>query len=302
MHLPLPIRERQELVRLIRDRSRPSAPQPTGAESRLPDPEPPFRAVLFDVYGTLIGSGVGDIGLAGGERGEDPVPGILRRAGLEPDWTEGRLDAQWRRIIERHHRQARGRGIRHPEVDIAEVWRQLVRTGDRPRAEEERLVRRAAVEFECLCNPCWPSPGCLPLLERCRRAGLAMGIVSNAQFYTPLMLEALLGAPPEELGFDPDLLVWSYREGEAKPEEGLYRKALSRLETGYGILPRETLMVGNDMLKDVAPAQQAGCRGALFAGDRRSYRPRIGEPGVEGQQPWAILSSLSDLEGILPGE
>ena len=48
-------------------------------------------------------------------------------------------------------------------------------------------------------------PGAAETLAALQQRGLLLGIVSNAQFYTPLMIEALLGKPPGELGFLPEL-------------------------------------------------------------------------------------------------
>ena len=288
--------EHRALVEIVRERSRPREPEPALAGPSLPQSAAPVRAVLFDIYGTLIGSGAGDIGTDG--NCEVPPTGVLADAGLSP--RSARQENVLRQAIEGRHREARKRGILHPEVDIVEVWREVV--AERP-APDPRLLRQVAVTYECLVNPVWPSPGCREILNLCRSLDLKLGIVSNAQFYTPLMLEALLGGPPDSLGFDPDLLIWSWREGMAKPDIRLCRKALTRLENRYGIAPGETLCIGNDMRNDIAPAQAAGARGVLYAGDCRSYRPRTDDAALARIRPWAIVTSLDQLAGLLgPGD
>ena len=57
----------------------------------------------------------------------------------------------------------------------------------------EKHLIALATEYECRVNPVWPMPGARDCLRELAGAGLALGIVSNAQFYTPPMLQALLG-------------------------------------------------------------------------------------------------------------
>lgn len=241
---------RDQLIALIRDRSRPIPPQPVAvAARRLAGP--PVRAVLFDVYGTLLVSAAGDIGSA------SPLAALIAQ----------------------QHAAARQRGLDWPEVEIRALWR--------AHGIAAAEVERAAVEHELATNPVWPMPG-FPAVPRALADRFAVGVVSNAQFYTPLTLEALAGAPLPALGLAADLCLWSFEAGRAKPSVELYRAAARRL-AARGIAPGEVLMVGNSARKDVAPAQAAGFRAALFAGDRRAYDP------AEGVQPDAVVTDLAQL-------
>ena len=127
-------------------------------------------------------------------------------------------------------------------------------------------------------------PGLKETLAAIRERGLLLGIVSNAQFYTPLLFEAFLGAPPDELGFTPDCCVWSYREREGKPSTALYEKLATALEAS-SIAPDQTLYVGNDVRNDIRPAQRIGFKTALFAGDQRSLRLRQDDPECAAIKP-----------------
>ena len=135
-------------------------------------------------------------------------------------------------------------------------------------------------------------------LESLRNAGVALGIVSNAQFYTKLLFPALFDKSLEELGFAPDLGIFSYEHGWGKPGLRLYEIAVERLAS-RGIPPCEALYVGNDMLNDIMPAARLGFRTALFAGDARSLRLREGDPRVEAMEPDVVLASLEQLGGCL---
>jgi putative hydrolase of the HAD superfamily len=203
--------------------------------------------------------------------------------------------------IERSHVQSRQRGIVHPEVEIVQVWSQvlqeLARKGVVDKEEwEEGEVRRLASEYEGRVNPVWPMPGLRRCLDFLRSQRLVLGIVSNAQFYTPSLFGALLGKPAEAFGFDPDLQYYSYLFGQAKPGTELHRMA-ARALAERDIGPEQVLYVGNDMLNDVLPSTQVGFRSALFAGDRRSLRWRRDHPQVRGVSPNVVLTRLVDLNG-----
>jgi len=155
-----------------------------------------------------------------------------------------------------------------------------------------------AVEYECRSNPTWPMPGLTETLRRLNEREISLGIVSNAQFFTPLLFPALLDKSLEILGFDPGLCVWSYRLLEAKPSPQLFRRALEEL-TRRGIEPERTLYVGNDRVNDIWPAAKGGMRTALFAGDSRSFRPRAGDPRIRDVREDVLLTDLRQLMDVL---
>ena len=257
-----------DLVQRIRSLARPLTPLPTGVAPRL-TPLPGIRAVLFDLYGTLFVSGAGEVGAT----------------------TEISTDPRLLDAIRRRHEAAQAAGVDHPEVDILEIWRELL-------GEDEALAEAQAVDHEWRVNPVWPMPGAGDVLRALRNRGLLMGIVSNAQFFTPPLFEALLGADAAALGFDAAACAWSFALGRAKPSSFVYHKAMEAW-TRRGIQPGEILMVGNDMRNDVLAAAACGLRTALFAGDARSLRLRGGSPA--DTPPEAVLTSLKQLPPLLEG-
>ena len=134
-----------------------------------------------------------------------------------------------------------------------------------------------------------------------RRQGLVLGLVSNAQFYTPLMFHALLGESLTTLGFDPSACAFSYQMHEAKPSTGIFQRALEALAVQQGIRPAQTLYVGNDMLKDIWPAHRLGCRTVLFAGDRRSLRLREHDERCASVKPDYVINDLRLLDHFSQG-
>ena len=137
-------------------------------------------------------------------------------------------------------------------------------------------------------------PGAEETLGILRDRGIRLGLISNAQFFTPLLFEAFFGGTPEALGFDPELLIYSFELGEGKPSPALFAPAVRRL-LALGIKPENALYVGNDMLNDIFAAARAGFKTALFAGDRRSLRLREGDSRLQGVRPDRVIRELRDV-------
>ncbi|MFW5683487.1 MAG: HAD family hydrolase [Spirochaetota bacterium] len=316
-----------EQLSLIRSLSAPLTPETPDLPSRFtprlcaPLPRTP-RAVLFDVYGTLLISGSGDVGAARREPSDTsperqrpratPSPGApaggpspfaiaFARATGERIAPEIARDGEraYREEITASHERSIAAGVRHPEVDIVDVWsRVLSRIGRSASLSRPVDVTRLAIAWETLTNPVWPMPHAADAIRALREARLPLGIVSNAQFYTPLLFPALFGADLTALGFDARLVVFSFREGRAKPDHSLFDRPLASLRE-RAIDSESTLYVGNDMRNDVHCAASAGCMTALFASDRRSFRPRSGDPQLEDLLPDTVIVSLDQLPSLV---
>ncbi|MCG8586371.1 MAG: HAD family hydrolase, partial [Pirellulales bacterium] len=190
-----------------------------------------------------------------------------------------------------------------PEVDIVKVWRDacenLSQQGILEIPPESADFARLAIEFEVRTNPVWPMPGLAECFGELRSRGTVMGIISNAQFFTPLLFPAVLEQSLDDLGFAANLRYYSYMHGLAKPGSELYTMAAEGLDA-LDIEPGEVLYVGNDMRNDIWPAQTVGFRTALFAGDRRSLRMREqDERRAEYGQADAIVTSLEQIPALI---
>jgi putative hydrolase of the HAD superfamily len=282
---------------LIRLHTEPLSPIATGVPSRLERLEG-VRAVLFDIYGTLLISASGDIDAAGQVDKAAALQAALGSTGLgnhrKPQQGIADLTAQ----IQQSHERSSQRGIEDPEVEIREIWRsvadQWYSARDLPRPISDGQIEQLALDYELRVNPVWPMPGAVQCMQQLRDGRLALGLVSNAQFFTPILARVLWGHSLADLGLDESLRFYSFAFGQAKPGVFLYEQAVEALGR-RGVAAHETLYVGNDMLKDIFPAQQVGFRTALFAGDARSYRPRDGDPRVEKIQPDLVINALIEL-------
>ena len=284
---------------IFQRRSRPLEPIPTGQRpvlGRLAG----IRAVLFDLYGTLFISGSGEVGTSRESACSAALSEALDAAGIRPIRPVGRaaVDCLFD-VIETFHAALRKAGVQYPEVDMVEVWREVLaelvrRGGLEERTWERADLERLAVEYEARANPVWPMPGLKACLRSLSARRLLLGIVSNGQFYTQELFAGLLGHPAEFWGFDRELQYYSYQHGRAKPGPNLHQMAAEAL-SGRGVEPAGVLYVGNDMLNDLCPASRVGFRTALFAGDARSLRLRPNDPRIDGVLPDLVLTALSEL-------
>jgi len=274
---------------ILRRHAKPMTPIATDVEPVLRK-LPNIRAVLFDVYGTLLISGSGEVGTVGRAACEQALTEAFEATGSAMTAPAAQGVECLYEAIGASHVASRAAGVDHPEVDIVKIWRTVLAELGYAAIDPARL----AVEYEARANPCWPMPQMQECLEQLNQASVVLGIISNAQFFTPDLFVALLGKSAETLGFDPQLAYYSYRHGQAKPGLQMHEQAVESLRARR-IAPDEALYVGNDMLNDILPARKAGFCTALFAGDRRSLRRRENDRRVAGIVPDLVLTDLGQL-------
>jgi len=277
----------------------PLEPVPTDTQPRL-DKLAGLKAVVFDIYGTLFVSGSGDVGTATATNTAQALTEALSVSGFRGDLElagQRGIRMLKDRILE-WHAAARAERIDFPEVEITDIWNSILRVLDLDYSEP-KPIHRLALEYECRVNPVFPMPGSRKILQNLKNQGLSLGIVSNAQFYTPLLFSAFFNNTLEEVGFDPECCIWSYRELKAKPSADLFPKLGKFLYANHEIQLSETLYVGNDMLNDIYCASQAGCKTALFAGDLRSLRLRENDERCSKLNADVVITDLDQLSEVI---
>lgn len=279
-------------------------PIPTGAEPDL-RPLEGVKAVIFDIYGTLVISASGDIG-SQDLKGQHALK-ALEECHIEVACSEdpmicaqSLIDLYEACIHDSHSSTREAHGHPHPEVDVVEIWKDLI-----SRLEPEGKIAShpddldyevLAFTFEMHQNAVYPMPTMTETLTKLHSADLTLGIVSNAQFFTPLLLKHFLDAPSDHHLplFHPDLQVYSYEIERAKPDNHLYQLMRDHLAK-VNLTPQQCLYVGNDMLNDIVPAKEEGFHTALFAGDLRSLRERKDHHRVLDHQPDRIVTRLDQI-------
>jgi putative hydrolase of the HAD superfamily len=245
------------------------------------------EAVLFDIYGTLFISGSGDIGVAKKDSENAYKLNPLFQKFLIEKPVENVLKTFFSEI-EKTHAILRSKGIDFPEIRVEEIWKTILGKANM------KNVLDFSVEYEMCVNPVYPMPNAMKVIDYCHDKNIRMGIISNAQFYTPRLFNIFFNADLASLGFDRDLIFFSYQLGYAKPSSYLFQQAVLKLAPKK-ISPESVIYVGNDMLNDIYPAEKAGFQTALFAGDKRSFRLRKDDPRCKNLKPDLVITDLIQL-------
>ncbi len=261
-----------------------------------------IKVIAYDFYGTLFISGVGDIGIDDGSPDSELFLEILNQSGIQikSDEAGSRGFHIYNDVVGNVISALKKSGVEYPEPDIREVWSDVLQEMKSEILIEflpdDNLYEQVSVEFEARMNPVWPMPDVTGTLKHFKSNGLKQGIISNSQFYTPIVLEALTNQALEDLGFNTKLLNWSYEEKLKKPGLLFYKQFLQKLtQLDNSVRPHQVLFIGNDMLKDVYPAAEFGMRTALFAGDKRSLKWRKDDDRCKNLMPDLVITKLPQL-------
>jgi putative hydrolase of the HAD superfamily len=287
-----------DYTELIEKYCRTLTPLPTEVKARV-RPLKHIRALICDIYGTLLVSSSGEIGTGDPLTRVSVLRDLLGEAGIvAADEHAEYLDGDPLALeIGAAHRSSKLQGEEYPEVEILNVWNTVL---DKLGVTHDRaFVEKLALAYELRTNPVWPMPDAGEVLLQLERNNILLGIVSNAQFYTQPIFEGLLHRNLSQMGFKPDLTVFSYRKLCAKPSPRLFKSLLLPLKNHYGLDPSEVLYIGNDMLNDMLPARECGYRTAFFAGDARSLRLRDDIPACAKLTPDVTLTDLKQLLKVI---
>lgn len=278
---------------------------PTGAEVAMPPCN--VKAVIFDLYGTLMISASGDVDQA------DYNAHMITRAfdvvGIQlNDDSISTIDSiheRFNQTILAHKAQGREEGRPFPEVNILEVWEEVLTYYkaegilDYSTLPDLKLL---TFVFELQTNKVWPMPNMKEVIDTLGKSSLELGIISNAQFYTPVIMNHFLNQEIIDsrniAPFKEELSVYSFEELRSKPDVALFEIIIAELKK-KGITPEETAFVGNDMLKDTWTATQAGMKTIFFAGDERAYRLHLGDERTKNLKPDYTITDLKQLLDIL---
>lgn len=305
--------DKMRLLQQISSHIQDLQPIPTLSKAKL-YPLENIKVVLFDIYGTLLISSIGEISSDIGEqeKGLNATDLELREnclSVLPPTMATAFGDDfnpkdKLKQAIRNEHQKRlteNPEGV-YPEVDIVSIWHSIFLNkldGTLASTLTPFMLARYIIEFEMRVNRVQLMPGVQELLYWLTSRSIILGIISNAQFYTPLILLALLKQENlSDMYFDPELMFWSYSHSYSKPNPAMFDSAIEVLKN-RDIKAEETLYIGNDMHNDIWGAMQHGMHSALFAGDQRSLRLREDDPLVSQTQPTMILQELTQIKGVL---
>jgi FMN phosphatase YigB (HAD superfamily) len=301
-----------------RDLHWPAPPEPDPVKAkphlvRLPE----VRAVLWNVYGTLLN-------VAGGELWfEHPQPFVMSVA-LEKTIQEFKMWGSMSRkpgqpseylqqlyaqvLIEQ--RTVPGGGERYPEVSSERLWEALVKKLLQKDYKFDagffgslnEFSRKVAYFFHASLQGTACHKGAARALRYVAEAGLSQGLLADGQCFTLVQLQRGLAAEDPEARLEhlltDGLTVLSYEARARKPSERLFRQALGALAE-RGIAPGQVLHVGSRLQQDLVPARRLGLRTALFAGDRGSLQATPEQLNQPASRPDVLLTKLKQIADVV---
>lgn len=299
-----------EYIKKFLSESSKMVPNPTNMEPKY-RPDPSIKAVVFDVYGTIMISASGDIDES--DISTENLKASLDAAGIlieetvrNPQHVLIEMIESFKRTIIQVHETERSPDKPYPEVDILKIWESIIhenRDKHRLLLDGPLCIKCFTFVFEVLCNNIYPMPGMKNVIMQLSERGLPLGIISNAQFYTPVILNFFIHdkvSDEEDVApFDRSLTVFSYKHKRSKPDHFLFDIVKKQCRQKYQIDPSEILFIGNDMFRDIYPANLAGFKTALFAGDSKSLRLRKEKPELYNLDPDYIITDLFQLLKII---
>ncbi|HUI91890.1 MAG TPA: HAD family hydrolase [Chitinivibrionales bacterium] len=251
-----------------------------------------IRVALFDVYGTLVNYWKRVFATEAGRQHAvlAAFDKVIDRFGIKkylvemnPDEPpEKTLSDLYHGLISLKHGLAAEKNIEFPEVRIEDIWEAILLMLERHGYDPSGLALGKGSDFLRCMAYCYNFfafnrglyPGVADALQRLKEENILLGILSNAQFYTPIDLSLFLrdqsNGDIDDYSrlFEHDFVFFSFEYGVSKPNSLLFRKLFDALYQ-HQILPSQALLVGNDLVSDIKPAQEAGMKTAFFTGDNR---------------------------------
>lgn len=287
------------------------------AEPHL-DPLPGVKAVLWNVYGTLIRIADGELLHATPDavRMEVALDKTIREFNMWYSMTR-RPGAPWEymrsmysRIVEDMRLVGTNRKGDVPEVNSAAVWRKIIGmlalkeyAYDRGQyGDEEEYGEKIAYFFHEALQGHEAAPESARTLRLVAQAGLNQGVLADAQCFTVVQLNRDLRQQDPDASitdfFRPELMTQSYQSGVRKPSMSLFAAAFRGLKT-LGLKPEDVLYVGSRVADDLAVAKSIGFHTAVCAGEKLGLAVTVEELQNPEVCPDRLLTSLTQIRDVL---
>jgi FMN phosphatase YigB (HAD superfamily) len=199
---------------------------------------------------------------------------------------------------------------RYPEVQVDRLWEAFIKkllqkdyafdAGFYGSLNE--FSRKVGYFFHASLQGTACYPDSADALKLVKEAGLLQGLLSDAQYFTPLQLERAFGKQAPELKLDdvidPELRSYSYEVRSRKPSERLFRYLVSLLAQ-RGISADQVLHIGSRIAQDVVPARRVGMKAGLFAGDRASLQATPEQLKEPASRPDVLLTKLTQIADVV---
>lgn len=298
-------------------------PWPAAPEAERPRARPHLkrlpgvRAVLWNVYGTLLA-------IPGGELYFDHPQKLLMDLALDKTVQEFKMwgsmsrkpgqPAEYMGVIYRQvldlERGLGTGGEKFPEVLSERVWeaiiKRLLQKDYKFDANFFGALNEFALKVAYFFHASLQGTGCYPGIVAALRSvadsGLTQGVLADGQSFTDVQLARGLKAEDDSADLDgllpPDTRFLSCDLRARKPSERLFRHALAVLGD-RGIAPAEVLHVGSRVQADLIPARRLGMRTALAAWDRGSLQATPEQLKANHGRPDVLLTEPAQIADVI---
>jgi FMN phosphatase YigB (HAD superfamily) len=280
---------------------------------------PQVRAVLWNIYGTLLR-------IAGGELWFEHPQAFVMSVALDKTIQEFKMWASMSRKpgqpadymkqlytqVLTEQRSFPGGTEKHPEVGAERVWEALIKKLLQKDYKFDagffgslnEFSRKVAYFFHASLQATACYDEAAVALRYVARKKLKQGLLADGQCFTRVQLQRGLAAQDSEAVLDKlldkDLIVLSHEVRGRKPSERLFRQAVNALNQ-QGVAPNQVLHVGTSVQRDLVMARRLGMRTALFAGDRTSLQATAEQLKEPASRPDVMLTELSQIAEIIQG-
>jgi HAD superfamily hydrolase (TIGR01509 family) len=208
--------------------------------------DPPLKAVLFDMDGTLCHSGTYFLWRIARDLALSPISGRLGPLGLV------RMLTAWRRVREALRVHEVVPGLHRTQIQMTADLMRL------PYTTTEAIIRELIYDHQYVGLAQFAERDARASLTSLKNRPLKLGVLSDYPTQGKLA-----GMGLADVGWD--VLLSSEDVDAMKPQPRIFRKALEVV----GVEPREALYVGDRTDTDVAGAAALGMRTCLMKGWRR---------------------------------
>ncbi len=280
---------------------------------------PDIRAVLWDVYGTLLRVSDGRFTLFPDDKVRLQIAldktihefnmwnHMYRRPG--PPWQS--MIRLYKSTIERQSMQGAVRGD-IKDVNLVETWgRIIMRLFEKDYKFDETLYgnldefsEKVAYFFHSCLQGTEARAGAVSAMTDLASNELLQGFLSDGQSFTlvqTLRALALQGPlPPLYQLFRPQTMILSHDLGVKKPSRSLFSHAINQLR-GLGIKAEEILHISCRLTTDLIPARTAGMKTALLAAEKSGLVVSAADLKDTAKKPDRLLTDLNQLRPMLFG-
>ncbi|MFN9721182.1 MAG: HAD family hydrolase [Planctomycetota bacterium] len=291
-------------------------PRPVSANPSV-KPLPGIKAVLWDVYGTLIRISDGRFTVFPDEEARLQVAldktihefnmwnHMYRKPG--PPWQS--MIGLYRSTIERQSMRASTKGDT-TDVNLVETWMTLIgklfekeyQYDEATYGDLDEFSEKVAFFFHSCLQATEARSNAVQAMSDVAAAGLIQGFLSDGQSFSLLQTLKSLASqaelPPLYELFRAQTLIFSYQNGVRKPSTTLFTKAVQQLRE-LGVQPAEILHISCRLTTDLVPAKNVGMKTALLVAEKLGLQVDVNVLKDPATRPDRLLTDLGQLRSVI---